>query len=1023
MNPYTSNFNSTGNTICVYSYNSRGFAKEKQDLCKLLMCTSGSSYPVLCNQENFVLRGNGYQIKKCLPEAHVVIKEAVKTTHDDGRPKNGMFIAVPIELKESVEDVSPNHWRVQAVLLHTKDNIIMVINSYFPTDPKVSDFDSSELMTVLSTIQDLLNRHEFNTIVWAGDLNADFSRMTSFTKLIKAFTVENRLSTSWDKFPVDFTHIQEKDGKSYTSTIDHFMLSENVANAVVDAGVLHLVDNFSDHCPVYCQIPISCFSLLPTKSVNYSPKPSWVKASEEDKSRFHANLDASLNNIQVEECLVKCTDVRCKEKAHHEACDKLLLGVLKQIDHQSKECLTPKSSDRKKKVHPIAHWNEEVEPFKKNAQFWNSIWISAGRPINTELHRIMKRTRNIYHLHIRKCKKAADTLKRNALLDACINGKGDIFSEIRKMRKSPSSAVNSIDGVSKDIPDHFATLYGRLYNSVDEKSKLESLFAAVDSQVSNVDNSEISKITAKVVKEAVSHLKNSKTDPVLSSTSDCLSNSPPILFEYLAIVFRCWLTHGHVTELLLLSTLVPIIKDKLGSLCSSDNYRSIAISSLILKIFDWVMIILYSDKLYFDELQFGYQEQCSTNMCTWMAVETIEHFLRNGSDVFVCVMDMKKAFDTVKHSTLFNKLLERGIPKSYVRLLLVMYMTQSANVRWNGNLSKQFPITNGVKQGAVLSAILFCVYINGLFSVLRRKKSGCWIDGHFNGILGYADDIMLLSPSTDGLQQMIDDSTNFMASHNLAFSTNPDPQKCKTKCMAFLKKDRVVAPLKLNGNDLPWVMSAKHLGTKIDNTFNGMSKDLMEKRAQYINRNNELVQEFRFAHPKSIIRTNNIFNTSLYGCVLWDLFGTEAKRLEKTWNVSQRLMLGLHRETHRYFIEPVSGTKHIMFHIYKRFVRFVSQILRSKKPALRSLCFKLMNDSRSTTGKNIRKLMIRFSSGTYNELVKNVKKDVPYMPALEADLWKIEAVKELTEAKFDNSVLPNFTIAEIDDIRKHISTC
>ena len=102
MNPYTSNFNSTGNTICVYSYNSRGFAKEKQDLYKLLMCTSGSSYPVLCNQENFVLRGNGYQIKKCLPGAHVVIKEAVKTTHDDGRPKNGIFIAVPVELKESV---------------------------------------------------------------------------------------------------------------------------------------------------------------------------------------------------------------------------------------------------------------------------------------------------------------------------------------------------------------------------------------------------------------------------------------------------------------------------------------------------------------------------------------------------------------------------------------------------------------------------------------------------------------------------------------------------------------------------------------------------------------------------------------------------------------------------------------------------------------------------------------------------------------------------------------------------------
>ena len=132
MNPYTRNINSTGKSICIYSYNSRGFAQEKQDVCKLLMSTAGSTYPILCNQENFVLRANGYQIKKCLPGAHVIIKEAVKSTHDGGRPRNGMFIAVPVELKEFVTDVSPNHWRVQAVLLHTKDKNIMVINTYFP---------------------------------------------------------------------------------------------------------------------------------------------------------------------------------------------------------------------------------------------------------------------------------------------------------------------------------------------------------------------------------------------------------------------------------------------------------------------------------------------------------------------------------------------------------------------------------------------------------------------------------------------------------------------------------------------------------------------------------------------------------------------------------------------------------------------------------------------------------------------------------------------------------------------------
>ena len=80
------------------------------------------------------------------------------------------------------------------------------------------------------------------------------------------------------------------------------------------------------------------------------------------------------------------------------------------------------------------------------------------------------------------------------------------------MRKSSSSAVNSIDGVYHDIHDHFTTLYDGLY-----KSKLESLFAAIDSQVKQDDFLKIHKITADMVNKTVSHLKKNKTDPVLTS--------------------------------------------------------------------------------------------------------------------------------------------------------------------------------------------------------------------------------------------------------------------------------------------------------------------------------------------------------------------------------------------------------------------------------------------------------------------------------------------------------------------------
>ena len=102
-----------------------------------------------------------------------------------------------------------------------------------------------------------------------------------------------------------------------------------------------------------------------------------------------------------------------------------------------------------------------------------------------------------------------------------------------------------------------------------------------------------------------------------------------------------------------------MIKDKLGDSCSSSNYRSIALTSLLLKIFDWILLLLFDDELKIDELQFGFQRNTSTTMCTWVAVETIDYFLRNVEMSSPCVMDMSKAFDLVQHSMLFWKLIDK----------------------------------------------------------------------------------------------------------------------------------------------------------------------------------------------------------------------------------------------------------------------------------------------------------------------------------------------------------------------------
>ena len=177
----------------------------------------------------------------------------------------------------------------------------------------------------------------------------------------------------------------------------------------------------------------------------------------------------------------------------------------------------------------------------------------------------------------------------------------------------------------------------------------------------------------------------------------------------------------------------------------------------------------------------------------------------------------------------------------------------------------------------------------------------------------------------------------FASHHNLTSGIDENPVKSKTKCMAFLKKKINLRHSILNNKIIPWVNSVKHLGTVITNDRNKTAQDTLEKRAQYIAKNNELVQEFNYASPTTKILLNNIFNTHFYGATLWDLLSAPLQHIEKSWNTSQRIMMGLPRTTHRYLIEPLSGRSHIICSIWTRFLKFTRKLKESKKTIIRNV--------------------------------------------------------------------------------------
>ena len=133
-----------------------------------------------------------------------------------------------------------------------------------------------------------------------------------------------------------------------------------------------------------------------------------------------------------------------------------------------------------------------------------------------------------------------------------------------------------------------------------------------------------------------------------------------------------------------------------------------------------------------------------------------------------------------------------------------------------------------------MSALAYCFYCEQLFATLERQRSGCWIQSYFMGLLGYSDDNICLAPSLHALQKMLKTCEDFAFSHNLKFSTDPNPIKCKTKTMAFLKKPCDLPNLMLCENPLPWTDGCKHLGINLENIINGCEHDMRTKNAQYI---------------------------------------------------------------------------------------------------------------------------------------------------------------------------------------------
>jgi len=182
-----------------------------------------------------------------------------------------------------------------------------------------------------------------------------------------------------------------------------------------------------------------------------------------------------------------------------------------------------------------------------------------------------------------------------------------------------------------------------------------------------------------------------------------------------------------------------------------------------------------------------------------------------------------------------------------------MYSNNLVRIAWGGVVSDYISAVNGVKQGGVLSYVLYCVYIDDLLLALSNFGVGCYIGNNSVGALANADDIVLIAPTATAMRKLLSICGEYTTEYCISFNAS------KSKYLAFLPVNRRELNSHLreccftvNGKPIGLVQSFQHLGHTITSQLNDVS-DITAKHSAIIGQTNNVLCFFHEAKLKCLI--------------------------------------------------------------------------------------------------------------------------------------------------------------------------
>ena len=251
---------------------------------------------------------------------------------------------------------------------------------------------------------------------------------------------------------------------------------------------------------------------------------------------------------------------------------------------------------------------------------------------------------------------------------------------------------------------------------------------------------------------------------------------------------------------------------KKGSRADPGNYRGISLLSCLGKFFTGV---LYNRLLKFaignkiiSPAQLGFTPGNRTSDAHLIIHNLVRKQCHsNGGRLYSCFIDFSKAFDTIPRDTLLQKLLDFGIDGNFFNIIRNIYTNDKICIKHDDKVTDTIEVNLGVKQGCILSPLLFNIFLADLPQILDNDLQSTNPELQHPSSIFWADDIVLFSESEEGLRKMLKSLEKYCKENELTLNTD------KTKCMIFNKTGRLLrTQFHYNDELLENVNKFKYLG-------------------------------------------------------------------------------------------------------------------------------------------------------------------------------------------------------------------